>query len=61
MKGILFTELLDFVERHAGSVTLENIIQQSNLASGGAYTTVGNYSHEEAVRIVLTAADELGG
>jgi hypothetical protein len=60
MKGIVFTELVDFVERHAGSATLEDILERSDLSTGGGYTTVGNYPHEEAVRIVLTASNELG-
>lgn len=60
MKGIIFTELLDFVERHAGSTALEEVLEQAKLESGGAYTTVGNYPHEEAVSIVLTAAEQLG-
>lgn len=60
MKGVIFNEILDFIERHAGSRMLEEVIQQSGLVSGGAYTSVGNYSHEEAVRIVHTAAELLG-
>ena len=60
MKGIIFTELVDFVERHAGSTALEEILERSGLSTGGAYTTVGNYPHEEAVRIVLTVSNELG-
>lgn len=60
MKGMIFTELLDFVERHAGSTALEEILERSALSTGGAYTAVGNYPHEEAVSIVLAASDELG-
>jgi len=60
MKGIIFTELLDFVERHAGSTALEEVLERSALSTGGAYTSVGNYPHEEAVRIVLAASHELG-
>jgi len=60
MKGIVFTELVDFVERHAGSTTLEEILDQSALSTGGAYTAVGNYPHKEAVSIVLAASNELG-
>ena len=59
MKGLVFTELLEFVERHAGSSKLEEIIESSALSTGGAYTVVGNYPHEEAVSIVLAASNEL--
>lgn len=60
MKGMIFTELLDFVERHAGSTALEEILERCDLSTGGAYTAVGNYPHEEAVRIVLSSSAELG-
>ena len=42
MKGLIFNELLDFVERHAGSTMLEEVLEEADLASGGAYTAVGN-------------------
>ena len=60
MKGLIFNELLDFVERHAGSTMLEEVLEEAHLASGGAYTAVGHYPHEEAVSIVLKAAERLG-
>lgn len=60
MKGLIFNELLDFVERHAGSTMLEEVLEEADLASGGAYTTVGHYPHEEAVSIVLKVAERLG-
>jgi hypothetical protein len=60
VKGLLFNELLDFVERHAGSKMLEEVLEEADLASGGAYTAVGNYPHEEAVSIVLKVAERLG-
>jgi hypothetical protein len=59
LKGVIFTELLDFIEARAGLVELEQLIAQSQLASGGAYTAVGDYPHEEAVRIVVAASEHL--
>ena len=51
MKGMLFTELLNFIERHCDMATAEQIIDDANLASQGAYTSVGNYSHEEMIKL----------
>jgi hypothetical protein len=47
MKGIIFTEFLDFIEAEAGYETVDAILQATQPASGGAYTAVGNYSFTE--------------
>lgn len=47
MKGIIFTEFLDLVETRWGMGMAEDIIESCDLPSGGAYTTVGTYSHKE--------------
>ena len=60
MKGILFTELIDFIERHSDIETAESIIQAAELKSDGAYTSVGNYSHLEVVQLVNAATAKLG-
>ncbi|MDW3646309.1 MAG: heme NO-binding domain-containing protein [Bacteroidia bacterium] len=59
MKGIVFTEFLDFVEEHHGILTVDKIIENSNLDSGGIYTTVGTYSHFEMVSLVTQLSKEL--
>ena len=41
MKGIIFTEFLDLVEEKFGLEMVDKIIEQSNLDSGGIYTSVG--------------------
>ena len=56
MKGMLFTELIDFIERHCDMTTAEQIIDNAELESQGAYTSVGNYSHEEMISLVVSAA-----
>lgn len=60
MRGIIYTELLDFMEAAQGAAFVEKLIQDVKPASGGAYTRVGNYPHEEAVALVVAAADKLG-
>jgi Haem-NO-binding len=52
MKGVVFTEFLDMVESRFGAQCVEDIIDASDLPSGGAYTAVGTYSHEEIVALV---------
>ncbi|MEO1216638.1 MAG: heme NO-binding domain-containing protein [Bacteroidota bacterium] len=59
MKGIVFTEFLDFVEEHHGILTVDKIIEKSNLESGGVYTTVGTYNHFEMVSLVTELSKEL--
>ena len=52
MKGIVFTEFLEMVEDKFGSETADDIIESANLPSGGAYTSVGTYHHEEILSLV---------
>lgn len=59
MRGIIYTELLDFMEAAQGAAFVEELIHDVKPASGGAYTRVGNYPHEEAVALVVAAADKL--
>jgi hypothetical protein len=59
MKGIVFTELVGFVERHASIPVAESIISGAALDNDGAFTSVGNYPHSEAIKLVLSASEEL--
>lgn len=52
MKGIVFTEFLEFVATCAGEDMVDDIIEQSDLASGGIYTTVGTYDHREMITLL---------
>ncbi|NVJ96684.1 MAG: heme NO-binding domain-containing protein [Alphaproteobacteria bacterium] len=47
MRGLLFTEYLDFVEERLGSHALEDVIQGLDGRITAAYTSVGNYSFDE--------------
>lgn len=59
MKGMLFTELIDFIERHSDIATAEQIIDEANLRSKGAFTAVGNYPHQEMLQLVGSASSIL--
>jgi Haem-NO-binding len=53
MKGLVFTEFIDMVESKFGYEMMDDIIESSNLASGGIYTAVGTYDHSEMVQLVV--------
>lgn len=52
MKGIVFTEFLEMVENRFSLDMVDNLIEECDLPSGGIYTAVGTYSHEEIVSLV---------
>lgn len=52
MKGMVFTQFLDMVEEKYSIETLQQVIDDSNLPSGGAYTALGTYDHRELVTLV---------
>lgn len=52
MKGIVFTEFLDLVEARFSADMVDDIIDDSNVPSGGAYTAVAVYPHAEMVALV---------
>jgi len=47
MKGIIFTEFLDFIEAEHGYETVDAILEKTAPPSKGAYTAVGNYDFAE--------------
>ena len=53
MKGVVFTEFLEMVEEEFGLEVVDSIITDSDLKSGGSYTAVGTYDHEEMVSLVI--------
>jgi len=56
MKGVVFTEFLDFVAMQFGEDVVDDIISESALPSGGAYTSVGTYDHREMQTLVSALA-----
>jgi len=52
MKGIVFTEFLELVEEKFGLEMVDDIISQSKLESGGAYTSVGTYDFSEMLQLL---------
>lgn len=52
MKGIIFNVFLDLVEKENGYVTVDTIIENSNLESKGIYTSVGTYPYHEMFKLI---------
>ncbi|MBP1852668.1 heme NO-binding domain-containing protein [Rhizobium halophytocola] len=51
MKGIVFTEFLEFVAETFNEDLVDDMIEDCDFAHKGAYTAVGSYAHEELVKL----------
>ena len=62
MKGVVFTEFLEMVEDCFSPDIADQIVEASDLPSGGVYTAVGTYDHAEIVTLVqnLSAETKIG-
>jgi hypothetical protein len=60
MKGIVFTEFLEMVESVFSADVVDQIIESSELESGGAYAAVGTYDHREIVALVTRLSEQQG-
>ncbi|MCY2962152.1 MAG: heme NO-binding domain-containing protein [Planctomycetota bacterium] len=60
MKGVVFTEFLDFADGRLGAAVVEGALVNCDLKSGGAYTAVGTYDHEELVAILSEICRQTG-
>jgi hypothetical protein len=60
MKGIVFTELLEMVGQMKSEDFVDELIETCDLPSGGAYTAVGTYPHQEAITIVMRLSEMTG-
>jgi hypothetical protein len=60
MKGIIFTEFLEMVEARFSPETADRLIDESDLPSGGVYTSVGTYDHKEIVSMVVKLSEMSG-
>lgn len=60
MKGVVFTGLLEMVEKRFGYVIANNMIVKSKLPSEGVYTAVGTYDYKEMHSLVKQLSEETG-
>lgn len=60
MKGVVFTEFLEMVESKFSADIVDQILEDSDLPSGGIYTTVGTYDHDEMISLVTELGKHTG-
>ncbi len=60
MKGIVFKELISMMDQEFGDEMTEEILDQINSSTGGAYTSVGYYDHKEILEIVNLLSKKTG-
>lgn len=58
MKGVVFTEFFDMVEDVFGYEMVDDLLNETDLPSGGIYTAVGTYAHQEMVQLVLKLSEK---
>lgn len=59
MRGILFTEYLEFANSKASPEMVDMVLTSLEGAVSGAYTSVGNYSFEEFAKIHVALCKQL--
>ncbi len=52
MRGVVFTEFMDFTASRHGDEMVDDIINDAKLPHGGAYTSVGTYPFTEMQRLM---------
>lgn len=60
MKGIVFTELTEMLDKKFSMEFTEEILAEAELPSGGSYTSVGTYDHREMIELVATLSRKTG-
>ena len=58
MNGLIFTEFMEMVETTWSFDMVDTLIDRSQVGSGGIYTAVGSYPHEEMVALINALAEE---
>ena len=58
MKGVIFSEFQELVESTFGLEMYDRLVQQCDLPTDGAYTSVGTYDHSELLQLVVKLAEE---
>lgn len=60
MKGVIFDEFINMIEERFSPDMADRVISASNLATGGAYTSIGTYDYRELVELVGHLSEETG-
>ena len=59
MKGLVFTEFIEFVEKQYGFDVVDSMIEKANVPNNGAYTQAGNYPFKEIIALVMALSSEV--
>lgn len=54
MRGVVFTELIEFVEDALGFEIADKMIEMSHLENGGAFSQGGNYPFEDMQKLLIS-------
>lgn len=57
MKGIIFTEIVNWAEEVHSPAIVDAVITRSGVPNDGAYTSVGNYPHGEALALLVAMSE----
>jgi hypothetical protein len=60
MRGLVFTALLQTVEDRHGLPMLDQLLSNPELSSGGVFTAVGNYDHQDLMVLLSDLAQRTG-
>ncbi len=60
MRGVVFTELIEFVEENLGFDVSDKMLHDANLKNNGVFTQGGNYEFEEMVKILTSLSNITG-
>jgi len=60
MKGVIFTELVKFMERVQSAEFVDAVLNEAALPNDGAFTSIGNYPSEYALKMVEIAVEKTG-
>ena len=60
MKGIVFTEFLDYVDATLGRDMVDDVLDDCSFPHGGAYAAVGTYDYQEMIALVGAVSKRSG-
>lgn len=60
MKGLIFVELMGFLEEALGAAAQEDIVSDAALPNDAAFTVIGTYPTDYAIALVAQAAHRTG-
>lgn len=59
MKGVIFNQLYEMIEKQNGEIFLEEVIGDAKLENDGAFTDVGTYNFEYLEKLILVLSQKL--